>query len=679
MKKQIRKVLSMFFMFIMFVCTVAGCGDKEIENLKVKAGTLEYVYKQNSDVSFDDLKLVVVYNDGTTEEVGKDDITISDFNTTTVGNYKVTFTYEGKTLDVTLKVTNNEDELYGVFGLELPEFISNGYNKNKENKENFEAEFYDKTAPYVVGDDNLFTFLPKVTAFDDTDTKITVNAFESVVTVYKEDDTTHDFVELTKETTNADLHLSTYKSDDVEYVVVDNFNQTYDFTEDAIGQTFKVKVMAYYKDEDRLDSDVTVEYDFEIVDGYNITTAKELGILNNDPNYSILGTNMYNSWVDFLGDDITVSPQDINGVVLHNNLTITTDDIPSQYFYNGYLKDTRELPNVNIYYHAAQKDRPFTLYGNYFTVDASQIPLIDMTEDDGVSQAALFRFTGNSDNPADCEASARIENLALIGNANRTNDSDAPGLGGVIGIKSSRSTTTIYNCIMRTFYISMYAEDNPGGFYSKLNIDYTKSYDSYQNALFMWGGETNITRSELKKAGGPLMILQHEDPDKNIDSRIPVVNVDELTVLESYVDGEEAWFVQFSAVDKVKDIKALSGLFTAHNISFIKDGKMNIIAVVMKAGFPDFSGASSSNQGKLVINNKEVANLMKDENTEVKDVIYLTGGQAPVFESDAGGVGYVGQYGLTTEDDELFEGDYLTLYLFGMGIAIECFQTEASN
>ena len=678
MKKNTKKILSIFFMFIMFVCTVTGCGDKEIENLKVKTGTLEYVYKQNSDTStiFDDLKIIATYNDGTTQEIGKEDLTISNFSTQNIGTHKVTITYEGKSLEISLKVTNNEDELYGIYGVELPESISNGYNKNIEDKENFEAEFFDKTSPYVVGDDNPFTFLPKVTALDDTDTLIQINAFKSVVNVYLKNEGQFELVEGTTRDS---------------YVTIDDVNQKYDFTEQAIGEEFRLEVKPYWLSEEQKleDEDYTVTFDLKVVDGYNITTAKELGILNNDPNYSVLGNNMYNYWVDFLGDDITVSPQNINGVVLHDNLQITANDIPSQFFYNGYLIDTRELPNVNIYYHTAQKNRPFTFYGNYFTIDASQIPLIDTELDDGVSQASLFRFTGNPVDLEDYEASIRMENLSLIGNGNRTNDTEALGMGALIGVKGAYNTTTLYNCIFKTFYINMYTEET----HSVMNVDYTKSYDSYQNSLFMWGGGTvNITRSELKRAGGPLMILQHEDPANNTDSHIPVVNVDDITVLESYVTGQETWFAEFNATEQAGLIASMSSLFEGYGAAcgkpsyFIKNNKMNMIAVVMKDGFPDFSG-NSPTQGKLVINGKDVINKMANEEVGqtingIVDVMKAqTGTVAPIFRSDEGGIGYMDSETTIAQpaDPALFEGKYLGLYLYGMGIALEYFHDAAAN
>ena len=163
MKNKFKKFLSMFVMLFMVITLVAGCGDKEITSLKVKEGTLEYVYKEDSEFSFDGLKVIAKYNDESTEEVGKDKLTISEFSTENVGNYDVTITYKEKTITVTLKVTNNEDELYGIYGVEKPTSLVLR-DSAKGTQTNAENEFYVKNEAYIVGDDNKFTFFPKITA-----------------------------------------------------------------------------------------------------------------------------------------------------------------------------------------------------------------------------------------------------------------------------------------------------------------------------------------------------------------------------------------------------------------------------------------------------------------------------------------------------------------------------------
>ena len=80
MKNKFKKFISMFVMLFMVLTLVAGCGDKEITSLKVKEGTLEYVYKEDSEFSFDGLKVIAKYNDESTEEVGKDKLTVFFIN-----------------------------------------------------------------------------------------------------------------------------------------------------------------------------------------------------------------------------------------------------------------------------------------------------------------------------------------------------------------------------------------------------------------------------------------------------------------------------------------------------------------------------------------------------------------------------------------------------------------------
>ena len=170
----------MLAIFFMTITLVAGCGDKEIISLTIKEGTLERVYLQNSDVSgaFDDLKVIVKYNDGTQEEVGKDKLTIGAFSTEEVKKHKVEISYGDEKFEVELTVTNNIDEVYEISGYELPASIMTHNNNKAEKGKNLttgseeyiaakEAEFYNRDDIYVVGDDNAFRFFPNITIVDD--------------------------------------------------------------------------------------------------------------------------------------------------------------------------------------------------------------------------------------------------------------------------------------------------------------------------------------------------------------------------------------------------------------------------------------------------------------------------------------------------------------------------------
>ncbi len=624
MKSKIKRIAGFFTMLVMLLCVITACGDRKILSLKIKEGTLQYMYLQNAEYSFDDLKVIVSYNDNTTEEVGKDKLTISEFSTATIGNHKVTITYDTKSIEVTLKVTNNEDEYYTLNGIELPQSIVNR-NNNTSVQENKETEFYVRDNIYVVGDDNPFVFFPNLTALDDNDDLMTINKYRSISKIYL---------------LNSDNNYELVSEENVAtYVTIDDMNSSYDFTEDAIGKQFKLEVRPYYLNEEQLleVEQWTLSLEFKVVDGYNVTNAKELGLMNNYDDSSNIDLNL--EWTTFLANANITKPADLKGLVLHNDLEVTTNDLPSAFVLNNHLRDY-----LDLYTHKVALGGEFKIYGNYFTIDFSKLPLVDTeTASDGVSHSSVFKTYMEEEQVATYSKNsvASFENLSLIGNANRVDSEE--GFGGLIMNKAHGHKVVFDNMIIKTFYINSYME-----FYgANLNLNHVKSYDAYQGLIFSWGGnDLTITNSELKRAGGPAMILQHIDPNKSDcytcgTNSIPNVVVDEKTIIESYVAGTEAWFVKLGLTDIAANIKKLNATF-GNNGSFVKTengvDKMNIIAINMTNGM-GLGGQGA--QGKVVVGSKEVVNLMKNENADTNLILNVTENKAPVFKTAEGGLGYI--------------------------------------
>lgn len=607
MKKQIRKVLSMFFMFVMFVCTVAGCGDKEVTSLTVKEGTLEYVYMQNSDVSdaFDNIKVIVKYNDDTKEEVGKDKLTISEFNSSTVGTFKVTISYEGKSTEVSLKVTNNEDEVYDIMGVENPESMVLR-DSNTSVKENKEVEFMDRDDIYVVGDDNEFVYFPKIKALDENNEMIVINSYKSVTKVYVKDELEDNY------TLVADADVATY-------VEIDDRTSAYDFVDGvATGKYFKLEVRPYYLTEEQLlpenIGDYTSTIEFQVVDAYNVADEKQMVVMTN---YSHDGDHQVVTDADsFLTTNGIVRPEhNIKGIVLHKNLVIEQDDLPAAYFetVDGevYLKDY-----IDLYSHQSDTGSGFTLHGNYFTIDFSKMPKVNHPAGE-TSHTTAFRLTspGGVDEGTPNTAKSYMENTAFVGNANRSADeTKTTGIAGLILLKAEMHRVTVDNCLMRTFFMHLMTDN-----WKKtiLNVNNVKSYDSYQNSIFAWGGTINISNSELKRAGGPLMILQHphlddSDYDDVIEHYAPEVYVDAYTAarLESFVTGNEPWFVTMGASKTVTFLNALAKTFEGKGKTYVKEvqdaegntiNAMNLISVVMSSGYSIETVTQGSARAKGIV------------------------------------------------------------------------------
>ena len=234
----------------------------------------------------------------------------------------------------------------------------------------------------------------------------------------------------------------------------------------------------------------------------------------------------------------------------------------------------------------------------------------------------------------------------------------------------------------------------------------------------------NITNSRLAKCGGPVILAQTAQAN-NAHARSGVdVVVDSASELYSYVTGQEAWFVAINQTSLAGQIVAMNQLIQASlpsgvNASYVSDQKItgvktiNMIMVNMGAGMPTTGYADY--EGSLTIGDKVVLN-QNDFNKHASSFGRNPEGQpyyqgydgtnavlhefglavsmgAPIFQSTGGsfmngpmsvspgtvfsdganGVGqYYDEYGKPAgAPAEFFQGDYITLYFMGMGIALE--------
>lgn len=666
MKKQIRKIISCLFMAILCISAIAGCscGQKKVVSLTIKDGTLDYTYKQNEEYSFDDLKVIAKYNDETKEEVGKEDLTIGEFSTEELGDFKVKISYEGVEIEVTLRVTNDLDELYEINTVEesadILKFKSNStFVGTGETKE---REFIQKGKTYKVGDDNPFKFFPNITVVDDSGVPLPINAYTSVSKVYLKDGNNYTLLE------GASL---------TNMVVIDEEKSTYDFTEAAVGKIFKIEARPANLTEVQLlePAQYTVSLELEVVDAYNVTRAVELGILNNDTT-----EDKYQPWTTLLSNNQVTRPTTLNGIVLHNDINVAKTDIPAVYYtgdtYQGqYLKNDLD-GDTDLYRHVVADDSKFNFYGNYFTLNFSAIPVIDRTiSGEKYSTASVFKFAANEDTAPTKYTTTKtyFNDVSMIGNGTLTYQDEGRGFGTLIGFKATAHTVTLNNSIIKSFFINTYLEYNNTIF----NIENVKAYDAYQNNLFGYGGErVNITNSEFKRSGGPAMLLQHVDPNNNPNDHYAIANVSN-SVVESYVTGDEPWFAAFDAVEKVALISNLAGMISS---DYLKAGEINMIGLNMSDG-AGITGASGV-QGYIEVDEKVVSNMLyNDSNNEqaaaIKAAIDGGNGQLPVLVSSDGVIARLKptQKGIDildfgTVQGDITAGDYLTVYIYGMAICL---------
>ncbi len=592
---------------------------------------------------FSDITAEVTFDNGTVKTLTVKDLTFYHGSTklTLDSNYKVSgitaaeenviikAEYKEASANFTVTVVSKEidPELYEFTSLSLPS------SETTRRSNASSSVFLDKSADSearIVGDDNPFYFLPLLKVYSYTAQKgLELNSYSTVSTIKVKNGATLTTIEDTDEKTT--------KFYSGETLIVTSYyaEGKYQFTSNAIGNTYVISVIprAFAGDWDDTDTrSITVT----IVDGYNVYDAKDLAIFDNttskgwsaDSNANGGWAKDPNVWADIReekGFSVEMSNA-TKAIIFQKDIKITPDDLPDSYvgtiqrdlvYYTygvdenedgkpdvdtevGTIKGAKRLThddNGNMFLYERWSDNDFTFYGNFYTLDASEIPLVSAFDEVAVetdefgnhliisnyggdtSNASLFRFGSkdgaykpNLDDPT--RATYSFNNLNVVGNANTEqwvmcaeNDKDckdpkAVNAGGFIFLKAADCNLESNNLSINRCFIGYLLEDNV-----KATANYAKVTASYQDAAFLWGGcEMTFDNGYLRNAGGPLFILQHVKPDQAADpakyynSRVPKLTVTD-SVVENYVTGNEMWFYSMAATGMIPTIKAGSNAF----------------------------------------------------------------------------------------------------------------------
>ena len=542
-----------------------------ITGITVNEG-IEEEYEIGSTPDFTGIKATVTYSDGTTKDVTYADLTVGTIDTSAPGSQNLAISYEGFVIYVVITIPEPAPT-YDITGALLPSAITN--------RNEYKKSFKDLTQVYVIGDDNAFTLALIINAFDQNDDMVSGIEYIGASIVYLVGDDGEQIV-------------------GTDYVTVDEFKHTFDFTEAAIGKTFRIVTRpSEITDEDMLE-DVTNELVVKIVDGYNITNAKELNIItntNDDINEDGVGEQLevVNT---FLQNNLITRPENLKGVVLHNNLLITAKDLPQEYFIT-YTKDgetkTELYDWLSVYHRTLTAANPtFNIYGNYYTLYSYELPCVVAygfgNQEDDYSNSELFKFEVETSlfvDGADFSGfGANLYDVGLVDSHPNSNDDAVSdrSMRGLIGIKVESTTLNVTNTKIEKFFNSV----NVAYDYSTLNLDKVIFYNAWHGHLFIWADNShqedgdepwashkpihvNIKDSDLTKCGGPVILAQNNNPDKprNKNSNI-TTNIDENSHLESWVTGEEAWFKAVGASQIAGQIKVLSNLLTLSGANFGK-------------------------------------------------------------------------------------------------------------
>ncbi|MCD8204527.1 MAG: hypothetical protein LUC16_01700, partial [Coprobacillus sp.] len=271
---------------------------------------------------------------------------------------------------------------------------------------------------------------------------------------------------------------------------------------------------------------------------------------------------------------------------------------------------------VIIYNHLMDKE-DFTLNGNLFTIDASQLkwsmtrvnsakagndgiiefndnPLIYDSNHSSLSEATatLFAFDGYKlvwennyyGNYQDPKATAHIINLETNGNKEGKNNTGALtdgsepsedtwnqlSSGTITFCKSVNAKTEVDNVITKQYLSAFYAEKTRAD-YLCFNVNNTKIYDCFGTAFVIYiSGNNIVSNSEIKRFGGPVALMfcpmdsSYEEGFFN-GYETAGFTIGENVTAEAPLSGGEAWFIIYQLNDYLDILKGLDPFFSGGN------------------------------------------------------------------------------------------------------------------
>ena len=659
------------------------------------AGTYLTEVTMGDVYDYSGIKLVRIYLDEYEEDVvGELEFSGLDTNIVAIQTLLVTLSTDS-TVRASIDVVVNEiAEDFEVLGFDEPTFVTL-YKTNSQKHNEFVSTgssavkgFVVTGNKYVVGDDNNFVFSPMLTVLRDSESD-TITEYNARFTVYIYDEDQSKYVQLT---------------DNVrDYVTIDTYHHTLDFTDEAVGSTFKISVVP------KLDqAREPIVFEFEVIDGYNIYNATELSVVDN--------VNYNNVWTAYKTAHNIALDLNIKSAIIHNNISVEKEDLPDAFFWSeeevagdpdydrvlGSLKDSSG-EDGRVYYRKVNDGSTFRFEGNYFTISVQNIPVAVRERNQSVSvegeaitvHTTLFSFNGPN-NDSSKITRFELNNISMFGNAKKTEN--VLMSGGIMSFKKKNCVLVANNMLNQCWSIAMFQDEgdrNPD--YDQddvyMEIKNCTIFDSFNTLIYNWGGTLYINDSVVIGAGGPVMICDHtghkNDGSGGTVSRVITTN----SKLESWVAGTEGWFQIYQATELATSIKQLDQLFNMFYKTILDASaqKMNLIAVYKSAEVQGISTAAirgTFEDTKYPSNRLDVGsaslnalkqNIMSQLMAYYQDpaVVAQILAQTAVVETYTGAVCIPGDSGLlypnpVTQDFQvafLAAQDYANLYLFnGMGV-----------
>lgn len=594
-------------------CVLLVACNAKVTSIKIENAPAEV--ERGAEIDYSKINIVATLDDGTTETLPLTDKSVSynRIDTSTIGAKTLTVRYSGKEDQTTITVVAGQVDVETVIITEYNN--TDGYNEYLEAKKeqsNKQLEFYNRNELYKVGTANGYVFLPVVTAIDESENEVPIDKVDTTFKLYLKDD--EDFTELTGDS------LNTYLSN-----VEDN---TYYFKAAAEHEVFKLEVTLadHYI---LIDEDIatTVTQVFEVVSGYNVYDVRGLSVLDNRnvKSWASLKEHKF-AWDNGKKlSDFT----DVEQVILHNNITITAGDLPSNYFwkegdsaskegsvsFDDALKRSPEdlraylagsLKEVylgedweeksDIHQRGLFVSDGIGLSGNYLKID--YVANVNEQGEKGLyivhdfnqvagetlrtypeTHYSVVCYRHEGVDMSTIKGNHTIENVYFVGQTNKTEKTTIPA--GLMMVSSNIDGLNINNVIGAKWFCNFTLD---GVNTATLTVDGCKLYDSFSQMVYSYRSkEITITNSEMKGAGGPIMIITTRTGGGSAVTNT-TVNIDSTANMESWLSGGEMWFTINNLPET--DVEKLLG------VASVTDGvvgtkyrnsenKINLIAVVI--------------------------------------------------------------------------------------------------
>ena len=577
--------------------------NKVISDIKFKADTRTNYYL-NNDIDYSKIIIVVSYNDDTTEEINLNDsrVIFTQIDITKAGSHKLQVEFMGK---LSNEITIEIKDLLSPAQFTIPESYQD-YKAKSSTSGPYKLTSDVETNPYLVGSINKFSFVPLTTYYDATLHKIVVidNPY-TIFNLYIKD--------------NGEYKLA---EDPTEFVLAED--NMYKFNSNANDKFFKLEIMldgTKYNLSKWIDNNLDVpkaEIEFKVVDAYNAYDTYGLSVMDN--------LNVKN-WAEIKDRTLVYDDKKLNEytdvklVVLHKDIVINADELPSNYFwseemygYNMALTKAKAADSVasgatafaarlkgslrngigegNDYSHCDPTHNPpemvetwgavntqkgifntnqTSISGNFMTISTKDSETRHLTsilshyykEGDvdsminHVSHWSIFKFF-KTDDLVQSESKLNVSIDNLTLQGNMPKTNETGLEAGLIAMNTLVDKMTISNVITTQFYTHIICDGVESIGTCELEFNDSIMTDAYSNMFYLWRSTVSINRSIMKNAGGPLFLLVDADRTSTDTSKGCVLNIDNESQLESFAAGTESWYQMYDAAPLLDSLKALN-------------------------------------------------------------------------------------------------------------------------